>query len=92
MRPGNTSSHGKRVCWQGQTGRLRSGAKRTAKGTLLLGDLRLTNVREEAGMSRATLSVVLTGFIQAEGAVDGQADFGCVVILLAIVLPPADRA
>ena len=43
-------------------------------------------------MSRATLSVVLTGFIQAEGAVDGQADFGCVVILLAIVLPPADRA
>ena len=43
-------------------------------------------------MSRAAMSEVLAGFIQAEGSIDGEADFGCVVILLAIVLPPADGA
>lgn len=89
---GDVSSHGKRVCRQGQTGGLRSGTERTAKGTLLLSDLGLTNVRKEAGMGRAAMSVVLAGLIQAEGAVDGQADFGCVVVLLSVVLPPADRA
>ena len=64
----------------------------TLKGTLLLGDLGLTNVRQEAGMGRATLRVVLAGFVQAQGAVHGQAHFAGVSVLLAIVLPPADRA
>ena len=43
-------------------------------------------------MSRAAMREVLAGFIQTEGSVDGEADFCCVVVLLAIVLPPADGA
>jgi hypothetical protein len=43
-------------------------------------------------MGRAAMREVLAGFIQTEGSVDGEADFGCVVVLLAIVLPPADGA
>ena len=88
----NLSFHGKRVCPHGQTGKRLCGALRIAEGTLLFSDLGLTNVREEAGMGRAALSVVLAGFIQAEAAVHSQADFAGGVVLLAIVLPPADRA
>jgi len=43
-------------------------------------------------MGRATLSVVLASFAQAEIAVHGQAYLASGVVLLAIVLPPADRA
>ena len=43
-------------------------------------------------MGRAAMRVVLAGFIQAEVAVHGQANLGGVVVLLAIVLPPANRA
>ena len=60
--------------------------------TLLLSDLGLANVREKPGMGGAALSVVGAGFVQAEGAVDGEADIGGVFVLLAIVLPPADGA
>jgi hypothetical protein len=35
---------------------------------------------------------VLAGFIEAEGAVHGQADIAGVGVFLAIVFPPADRA
>ena len=68
------------------------GRKGTAEGTLLLSDLGLANVREKPGMGGAALSVVGAGFVQAEGAVDGEADIGGVFVLLAIVLPPADGA
>ena len=59
---------------------------------VLFSDLGLTDVREEPGVGSAAMGVVLPGFVQAEGAVHGQADIGGVLVLLAIVLPPADRA
>jgi len=43
-------------------------------------------------MGGAAMGVLLPGFAQAEGAVHGQADFTGVRVLLAVVLPPADRA
>jgi hypothetical protein len=42
-------------------------------------------------MRRAELCVVLAGLIKAELAVDGEAHFGGVSVLLTIILPPADR-
>jgi len=38
------------------------------------------------------MGVVLTGLAEAELTVHGEADLGGIVVLLAIVLPPADRA
>lgn len=66
--------------------------KRTVIGTLLFVDLGLTNVTDEAGVGGAALEVVVPGFPEAELAVHGQADFGRVAVLLAIVLPPTDWA
>ena len=43
-------------------------------------------------MGRAAMSVVLAGLIEAEGAVDGESNFGRVAVLLAVVFPPADGA
>ena len=43
-------------------------------------------------MRRAAVHVVLPGFIEAEGAVDGQAYIRGIFIFLAIVFPPANRA
>jgi len=63
-----------------------------AKGTLLLGDLGLTNVREEPGVRCAAMRIVLAGFLQAEGAVHGQPHIRGVRVLLTIVFPPANRA
>jgi hypothetical protein len=42
-------------------------------------------------MGGSAMNVMPTGLIETEGSVDGQANFGRVVVLLAIVLPPADR-
>ena len=64
----------------------------TAKGTLLLSDLGLTNVLQKAGVSRAALCIVLAGLVQAQLAVHRQAHFGRIGVLLAVVFPPADRA
>jgi hypothetical protein len=64
----------------------------TAEGTLLFGDLRFTNVFEEAGMSRAELGVVGARLLQAELAVDREADFRRIAVFLAVVFPPADGA
>jgi len=66
--------------------------KGTAEGTLLFGDLGLTDVGDETGVGCAAMCIVLAGIHQAEGAVHGQADIGRVFVILAIVLPPADRA
>ncbi len=43
-------------------------------------------------MSCAALSKVLAGFLEAELAIDGETDFGGVIVFLAVVFPPADRA
>ena len=64
----------------------------TAKGTLLLSVIGLTNVREEPGVGCAAMGKMVTGLIQAEGAVHRQADIAGVGVFLAIVFPPADRA
>ena len=59
---------------------------------LLFCSLWFTNIRQEAGVGSAALRVVLAGFAEAELTVHSEVDFGCVIVLLAIVLPPADRA
>jgi hypothetical protein len=61
-----------------------------AEGTLPFRGEGLTNVREKAGMGRAKLRVVHAGFIQAELAVDGEANFRGVIVLLAVIFPPAN--
>ena len=43
-------------------------------------------------MCGSALCKVGTGFAKAERAVDGKADVASVLVLLAIVFPPADRA
>ena len=68
------------------------GGEGIAKGTLLLSVMGLTNVREEPGVGGAAVGKMLAGFIQAEGAVDSEADIAGIGVFLAIVFPPADRA
>jgi hypothetical protein len=65
------------------------GVKSIAKGTLLVGDLGLTNVREKAGVGRSTLGKVLAGLFQAQLAVHREPDFRGVFVFLPIVFPPA---
>ena len=43
-------------------------------------------------MGRAVVCEVRTGLIETELSVDGEANFGGVVVFLAVVFPPADRA
>ena len=43
-------------------------------------------------MGRAALGVVDSRFFEAQLAVDGEANFGGVIVFLAVVFPPADRA
>jgi hypothetical protein len=76
---------------QGQTAKAGAEEKGIAKGTLPFRGLGLTNVREEAGMGRAALCIVRSGFGKAELAVYGQAHLRGVRVLLAVVLPPTDR-
>jgi hypothetical protein len=52
----------------------------------------LTNVTEELWVGGAAMGEVLTGFAQAQLAVDCEADFEGVRVFLAVVLPPANRA
>jgi hypothetical protein len=77
---------------RGQTGGTVAETTGIAKGTLLFCGPGLTNVREKSGMGCATLGKVLAGFLEAELAVDGETDFGGVIVFLAVVFPPADRA
>ena len=89
---GEYLSHGKGLCWHGQTRGAAQLPKSIAKDTLLFGDLGFANVGEKPGMGRAAFRVVRPGFTQAEIAVHGQAYFAGCVVFLAVVLPPADRA
>jgi hypothetical protein len=66
--------------------------KRTAKGTLLLSDLGLTNVREESGVCRAAPGIMLAGFVQTQLAIHRQPHLRGIIVLLAVVFPPAYRA
>jgi hypothetical protein len=62
-----------------------------SKVTLLLRAKRLTNVRKEAGMSRAASSVELTRLTEAKSAIDRQPNIRGIALVLSVVLPPADR-
>jgi hypothetical protein len=89
---GNASSHGKRVCRQGQTAGQAKARKRIAEGTLLLGDLGFADIRKESRMGRATGEKVLASLQEAQVSIDRQPHFACIGILLAVVFPPANRA
>ena len=43
-------------------------------------------------MGRAELGIVHSRFFEAQLAVNGEAHFGGVIVFLAVVFPPADRA
>jgi hypothetical protein len=85
-------SHGTGLWWQGSNQRRAVQAGRIAKDTLLFGRLRLANIGQKARMGSAALSVVGARLFEAELAVDGEANFRGVIVFLAVVLPPADRA
>ena len=53
---------------------------------------RLADIGQKARMGGAALGVVGARIVQAQGSIDGEAHIGGVFVLLAIVLPPADRA
>ena len=57
----------------------------------MLCGLGLAHIGEKARMGRAALKKVLARLVQAELAVDRQARLAGILILLAVVLPPADR-
>jgi len=59
---------------------------------LAFGGEGLANVGQEAGVGGADLGIVVPSLVQAQLAVDGEADLGGVAILLAVVFPPANRA
>lgn len=86
------SSYGTGVCGSGQTAEGVAARGCIAEGTLPFSGLRLTNVRQKSGMGCTALHEVLAGLVEAELAIDGQPDVLGVVVLLAIVFPPADRA
>jgi hypothetical protein len=77
---------------KGQTSRRAVQAGRIAKDTLLFGRLGLANIGQKAGMRSAAMGVVGSRFFEAELAVDGEANFRGVIVFLAVVFPPADRA
>jgi hypothetical protein len=62
------------------------------KDTLLFGRLGFANIGQETRMGRAALGIVDSRFFEAELAVDGEAHFGSVIVFLAVIFPPADRA
>jgi hypothetical protein len=76
----------------GQTGGAFPVNQSTVKGTLLFSDPGLTNVRQKPWMSRAAGRKVLPRLIEGQDSVDGQPRISGVLVLLPIVLPPANRA
>ena len=89
---GNTYSYGKWVWEQGQTRGEVEKRARIAKGTLLFARFGLTNVRQKSGMRSPALFEMLAGFGEAQLAVHGKADVRGILVFLAVVFPPADRA
>jgi hypothetical protein len=77
---------------RGFRGRVKPGAwPGSGENGLLFGELGLANVRQKSRVGGTATGVVGAGFFEAELAVDGEAHVGCVVVFLAVVLPPADR-
>jgi len=60
--------------------------------TLLFCAAGFANVRQKTRMRGAELYVIGARLVQAQLAVHGQAHFGGVLIFLAVVFPPANRA
>lgn len=58
----------------------------------MFGGLRLANVGQKTGMGSAAPGIVGAGFFQTQLTVDGEANVCGVIIFLAVVFPPADRA
>ena len=85
-------SYGTGVSRAGQTGGRAVGGGRIDGDTLLFGRQRLANIGQETWMGRAELGVVHSRFFEAQLAVHGEAHFGGVMVFLAVVFPPADRA
>jgi hypothetical protein len=77
---------------RGQTGGRAVRQGRTAEDTLLFDRLGLANIRQKVGMGSPEMGVVGSRLFQAELAVDGEANLRAVVVFLAVVFPPADRA
>ena len=77
---------------RGQTGYADCASKVTGKGTLLLSDLWPADMRNEAGIGGADVSVILPGLLQAQSTIDGTPDVPGILVFLAVVLPPAHRA
>jgi hypothetical protein len=92
VQTGYASSHVKRVCCKGQTRGQVQGRNGTGLGTLLLGDLSLSNVRKKAGIGGAAQRKILTGLVQTQLAIHGKADFFSVFVFLAVIFPPANGA
>jgi len=76
----------------GQTGGKAVRGGRIDGGTLLFGRQGLANMGQETWMGRAALGVVDSRLFEAELTVDSEAHFGGVIVFLAVVFPPADRA
>ena len=77
---------------RGQTGYADCASKVTGKGTLLLSDLWPADMRNEAGIGGADVSVILPGLLQAQSTIDGTPDVPGILVFLAVVLPSAHRA
>ncbi len=63
-----------------------------AEVVLRFRDIGFTNVTQKAGMSRAATCVMLACLLQAQVAIDREPDILGVVVFLAVVFPPANRA
>jgi hypothetical protein len=66
--------------------------KRTAKGTLPFSHLRLAHIGQKPRVGSTYPGKVAARLCEAELAIDSQAHFGRIRILLAVIFPPADRA
>jgi hypothetical protein len=77
---------------KGQTSGRGVRAGKIAKDTLLFGRLGFANIGQKTRMGSAALGVVDSCLFEAELAVDGEANFRGVIVFLAVILPPADRA
>jgi hypothetical protein len=90
LRAEGVLDNGKRVRRDGQTGGRRIGPV-SVNSLLFLGQ-RGANISDKAWMGSSAKLVVLAGFAQAQLAVYGGPDLRSVVGILAVVLPPANRA
>jgi hypothetical protein len=63
-----------------------------AERTLLLGTLRLPYEGNVAGMRSSAHRKMLARLVQAELAIHSESNLARILIFLAVILPPADRA